>query len=619
MTIQALYPDISPSLSLDFANVKQLDPRVTFARASTARYYDGKTVAKAEENLLIRSQEFGNAAWLLTSMTQTSGVTAPDGTSTAFTLNEGTAASATHSLHQVPSLSVSTTYTFSCFIKNVDAGFAGLTINTAASNYGTVEFDLSGSGSVNRTAALGTGFSIVASSITAVGNSWFRCVATIALGSASISDPRATVYMSDGSGSFDNRGRVIYTGTSKTIEAWGAQLEQRSEVTAYTATTTQPITNYIPVLLSAANNEARFDHNPTTSESLGLLIEEQRTNLFTRSEEFDDAAWTKARASIIANTIVAPDGTLTGAKLVENTANDTHRLAQSFSWVSGTTYTISLYAKHAGRNFLFRTDTVAFPSFSNAVFNLTTGTVSFSGDITNATITNVGNGWYRCTATATANTTTTGARIFIDLIDSSNSRSYQGDGYSGIYIWGAQLEAGAFPTSYIPTVASQVTRSVDAASMTGTNFSSWYRQDEGALYAEWQKFAPSTFQAVAIASNGTSSNVVAIGHGSISGANNNMRFDVTEGGVSQASITTITNSPSNTFAKTAAAYAVNDFSVVSNGGSAGTDTSGVLPVVNRLSIGANAAGTGTFLNGTLRKLAYYPKRLTNAQLQALTT
>jgi hypothetical protein len=205
------------------------------------------------------------------------------------------------------------------------------------------------------------------------------------------------------------------------------------------------------------------------------------------------------------------------------------------------------------------------------------------------------------------------------LIDLQTTAGYTGDGYSGIYIWGAQLEAGAFPTSYIQTVASQVTRAADAASMTGANFSSWYNQAAGTLYAEWQKFAPSAFQAVAIASDGSGSNIIALGHGSISGVNNSLRFDVTTGGVNQASITSIVNSPSNTFAKTAAAYAVNDFSVVSNGGSAGTDALGVLPVVNRLIIGANAAGTGTFLNGTIRKLSYYPLRISNANLVALTS
>jgi len=205
------------------------------------------------------------------------------------------------------------------------------------------------------------------------------------------------------------------------------------------------------------------------------------------------------------------------------------------------------------------------------------------------------------------------------IIRMAEIRQATGNGFSGIFFWGAQLEAGAFPTSYIPTVASQVTRAADSANMLGVNFSSWYRADEGTLYAEWQKFAPSAFQSVVMASDGTSSNVFAIGHGSIFGGNNNLRFDVSAGGTSQASITTITNSPSNTFAKTAAAYAVNDFSVVSNGGSAGTDTLGVLPVVNRLIIGANAAGTGTFLNGTIRKLAYYPKRLSNTEIVALTS
>jgi hypothetical protein len=376
--------------------------------------------------------------------------------------------------------------------------------------------------------------------------------------------------------------------------------------------------------LSAADNEARFDHNPTTSESLGLLIEEQRTNLFERSEEFDNADWIKSNATITANTVVAPDGALSGDLITTTTTGGFNgRVTQTASLSVGVTATLSFYAKKSNSDWVSATISMTGTKARRCWWNIATGviggttTASAGGEtLVSHTIKPVGNGWYFCAMTVNPNLESLSSSQFIQSsIANTNSTAAAGDAF---FLWGAQLEAGAFPTSYIPTVASQVTRSADAASMTGTNFSSWYRADEGSMYAEWQKFAPSTFQAVAMASDGTGSNVVAIGHGSIFGGNNSLRLDVTAGGTNQASITTIANSPSNTFAKTAAAYAVNDFSVVSNGGSAGTDTSGVLPVVNRFSIGANAAGTGTFLNGTIKKLAFYPLRLQNAELQALT-
>ena len=271
---------LSPSLLLNFTNTSTLDPRITFTRSTTATFtgsngliqtaainaarfdYNPTTLASLglliEEqrvNLVTYSEQFDNAAWTKTSVSVTANsTTAPDATATADTLNEGTA-TASHSCHQAPTLTASTTYTISCFIKNIDSGFAGLAINTTSSNnYGSVEFNLAGAGSVNRTSVLGTGFAIVSSSITAVGNSWFRCVATITLGSATVADPRATVYMSDGSGSFDTRGRVTYTGTSKTIFAWGAQLEAGAFATSYIPTVASQVTRAADVAVMTGTN-----------------------------------------------------------------------------------------------------------------------------------------------------------------------------------------------------------------------------------------------------------------------------------------------------------------------------------------------------------------------------
>jgi hypothetical protein len=625
MSIKTLFPNTSPSLLLDFANVKALDSRVSFVRTTTAAYYDGKTVAKAEENLLIRSQEFDNASWVGTALSVTSGVTAPDATSTAFTLDEGTAFGV-HSLHQVPSLLSSTTYTFSCFIKNVDAGFAGLAINTtSAANYGTVEFDLSGSGSVNRTAVSGTGFSIVASSITAVGNSWFRCVATITLGSASVSDARATIYPSDGSGSFDARGRPSYTGESKTIEAWGAQLEQRSAVTAYTPTTTQAITNYIPVLLTAASGVARFDHNPTTGESLGLLIEEQRTNLLVRSEEFDNASWSIiGTVTVPTNQVIAPDGTLTADKFVlgDTIASNNAAVFQSATKpATSAPYTTSLYVKAGEFNSLrlILRDAASASNFVQAFFNLATGTIAQAANAggtftaASAAITAVGNGWYRVSVTGTSSTETS---ISVRILNYQNGTGIAtGDGFSGIFIWGAQLEAGAFPTSYIPTVAATVTRNADAASMTGTNFSSWYRADEGTFYTESASVQSAINSNVLLVNqSGSSLNEALVVRHRTDGIN----FTVRQSATDQAFISRFTLTP-RSFGKFAATYAVNDIAAVLNAGAAGTDTTAVIPVVAQMIIGGDTNVSANLLNGTIKKLSYYPQALPAAQLQALTS
>jgi hypothetical protein len=171
---------------------------------------------------------------------------------------------------------------------------------------------------------------------------------------------------------------------------------------------------------------------------LGLLIEEQRTNLLTYSEEFDDAAWSKTRSSITANTIVAPDGALTGDKLVENTDTGTHFVSQSASLIANAVYTASVYAKAGERTRVqLQTANVAnWTASVSTVFDLSAGTV-VSGT---GTITPVGNGWYRCSITATFGASNTIGGMNIFPVISGTTSSYTGDGYSGIYLWGAQLE-----------------------------------------------------------------------------------------------------------------------------------------------------------------------------------
>lgn len=363
------------------------------------------------------------------------------------------------------------------------------------------------------------------------------------------------------------------------------------------------------VMQIAAVNEARFDHNPTTGESLGLLVEEQRSNLQTYSDDFANAAWTKTRSSITSNTIIAPDGTLTGDKLVEDTtASNTHNFSQSFSATSGTTYTASVFCKAAERTEFALQLQGAFTATQVRV-NLSTGTVlNTSGTPVNSGIVSVGNGWYRVFVSQTA-TSTASSNIF-GYISVGGTTVYTGDGYSGIYIWGAQLEAGAFPTSYIPTTAASATRNADAASMTGTNFSSWFRADEGTLYAEYQQ--TSSVAAVFAINDNTTSNRIQIGNTTSAAS----QIVINTNAASQMDTTNGTY-VANNYAKVSGSYKLNDCALSANGTSPATDTGALIPVVSQAQIGARTSGA--YLNGTIKKIAYYPKRLTNAELRSLTT
>lgn len=222
------------------------------------------------------------------------------------------------------------------------------------------------------------------------------------------------------------------------------------------------------VLTSAAIDAARFDY--TAGAGLrGLLIEPARTNVFVRSEEFDNASWTKNATTVTANAAVAPDGASTADRIVETTASGVaHNCQQTFSATSGQPYTFSVYAKAAEVTVLgIAMNQVGggAPSY----FNLLTGAVTAQGSHT-ATIESVGNGWYRCTISITATSTAT-ASFRVHLCPSVGTYIYAGNASNGALFWGAQMENAATATSYIPTTTVAVARSADVLALvapTGT-------------------------------------------------------------------------------------------------------------------------------------------------------
>lgn len=575
MSISANFPAIRPSLLLDFADTRLLDPRITFTRASTASYYDQITSTLAEQNLLTYSQDLSNAAWSKSSASVTANsATAPDTTTTANTL----LADGTSNPHNVvyAQTAVSVTRTYSVYAKAGTNNFFQIWGTADANCY--ADFDLS-------TGTVGTVGSAFSASIVSVGSGWYRCIVTTS--SATLASFANAIVTS--SSAARNETNTLAT----SVYLWGAQVEQRSTVTAYTVTTTAAITNYIPVLLTAASGAARFDCNPTTRESLGLLIEESRTNLLTYSDQFDNAAWTKTACSVTANTIVAPDGTLTGDKFIPDTANSVHTIAGITTVVSGTAYMFSVYLKAGGETIAWLWQNVGG---ATASFDLSAGTATGTGIITA-----VGNGWYRCAIPYTPGSTSGQVRVY-----ARQTTAYVSDGYSGLFIWGGQLEAGAFATSYIPTVASQVTRAADAASMTGTNFSSWFNIGQGSLYSEFFKsWTVGTSTSPAQLSSPT------VSQGVMSWINTdgvNSRQWVGTTSTTMGSLSLVLSN------KTAVSYGSSNAGSL-NGAAAVANTGTFPSDMNTLNIGKYATG---YLNGTIKRIAYYPLRVTNTQLQALT-
>jgi hypothetical protein len=559
---------------LDFANSRQLDPRITFTRSTTATYYDGVTTAKAEENLFTYSQEFDNAAWTKALVTITANATtAPDGTSTAD-LAVANTTNGDHSVIQSFTFPANTTLTISCYMK------------AAGYDYGVIRHYSDGNGDVWASFNLSTGAvdsnsSGVTASITSVGSSWYRCVMTKTYSSATSGNSYGIRVANAGGIGTPFAGN----GTSG-IYIWGAQLEQRSSATAYTATTTQAITNYIPKLLTAGANQPRFDHNPTTGESLGFLIEEQRTNSVTNSDM--QAGWGIPNAGYTyADKVIAPDGSLISS-INKNSTYQLIRQGSVFNPAVSATYTVSFWAKAI--------------SGSNPTVSFDLGDLTGSGTAITTTWTR-----YSFTQAVTAGAT---PHSFLDITLPDNVT---------IALWGVQVETGAFATSYIPTTSASVTRTADAASMTGTNLSSWYNNSAGTFYVESQNEYNVT-------------NFAGTGFETYSGFQTNMFFisakrdgDYARGvtymspsGFDLVSLA-YANTSATTFYKYAGAMSKTALSTAIMGiGATKTINLGVPPMPTVFAIGSNAYAYNYFV-GHIKKLAYYPVGLTVGQLQALTS
>lgn len=388
----------------------------------------------------------------------------------------------------------------------------------------------------------------------------------------------------------------------------------------FTRASTATRVNAAGLIESVAINGPRFDYDPVTLSPKGLLIEEQRTNLLTYSEDFSNAVWIKTLASITANAAVAPDGTLTADKLISTSASGFHSAYQNFGpKTASAAYTFSFYAKAGEIGY-------CVPNFNSGLtgtqlactINLSTGAATgVSAGLTVST-TSVGNGWWRISISAIGDATTNSFASTINATNGSGSTGpFTGNDVDGIFIWGAQLEAGAFATSYIPTVAAQVTRSADNASMVGDNFANWYNASEQTWFVEYAHLAVGSNGRRVLSIGGDGADLVDVLYGVSSTADGTY---MVSGGVPGSINASVINPRPTTPTKVALAFKVNDYQSAYSGILSASDTSFAMPVgINRLGIGRNNTTAADFLCGHIRRIMYYNTRLTNAQLQALTS
>ena len=398
--------------------------------------------------------------------------------------------------------------------------------------------------------------------------------------------------------------------TTAALDLWFARYKTLDPRITFTRASSGTFVGSDGLIKTATTNEPRFDHNPTTGESLGLLVEEQRTNLLLRSEEFDNISWSKTGSSVSASSTTGPDNLSTADKIVEDTSTGGHVIIQSVSALAdSTTYTASIFCKAAERSWAALTIVDKAGGLNRVWVNLSTGAQgTTNGTVSRSSIVAYPNGWYLLSVSASTATGVGTPQVRLSMGSADNTASYTGNGTSGLFVWGAQLEAGASPTSYIPTTTATATRSADVASITGANFSSWYRQGEGTVFFEGANLAVST-TAFAV-SDGSTSNRLQMDTGT-----NTRVARVVSGGATQAS-----NSVAYTYGvsqRFALSYATDSINFA-NAGVLGTeDASATIPTVDQVRIGANPTGANP-LNNTIRRLTYWPQRLSNTTLQQIT-
>jgi len=332
------------------------------------------------------------------------------------------------------------------------------------------------------------------------------------------------------------------------------------------------------LIQTAAIDQARFDHDPVTLVCNGLLIEESRVNLLAGSQTFATSGgspnnWVDTNITRDGTLRTSPDGTNNALRITASAANGTVISSAAAGLTALRTFSIFLRRVTGTGNIQYTTNN---------------GSAWFTQAITTS--------WVRYTFAATTATQRVGIRIATAA--------------DAIEIWGAQIEGGAFATSYIPTGTTSLTRSADVCSITGANFTGMYNQSEGSLLVN--AFTSANGDRTVVSSDDNTANEMV----RLRTEGTDPFFRVTDGGSDLVAIDSGAV-VANTAFKLAGAYKINDFASVINGGTVGTDGAGTIPTVDRMRIGAGQAGNT--MCGCIASLRYYKKRLPDAKLQTLTT
>mgnify|MGYP003642997774 CR=1 FL=1 len=363
------------------------------------------------------------------------------------------------------------------------------------------------------------------------------------------------------------------------------------------------------LIKTAGNAEARVDYTDSTKGA--LLLEPARSNSIQYSEDFSNAAWVSLGSSITLNSIVSPDGTLNASKIFGDGSQPYVAIKDNIVFSSTGEYTLSVYAKVGNNNFL-RLQFAGVTNGSSAYYDLENGTTSSSG----ASIVYVGNGWYRCILTnnLTGVDLTGAVQIFASYSTSASTFPSVSDATNqNIYLWGAQIEAGSYATSYIPTSGSSVTRVAEFSSQTGVE--QVIGQSEGTMYIEFIPLDASATQILFQIRTTGSSNSGQIDFRLQSGAIRTLGNDA---GSNQFSFSGGSYTVGTTY-KVAVRYKTNDTKLYINGLFAGSDTTCSFSSSTKQQISFNEDTSILPALAKIKDARLYTTALTDAELATLTT
>jgi len=550
---------------------------MTVVRATTAtRVNSAGLIELVPYNLVTYSEQFNNADWTKGNGTITANATtSPDGTANADKFAEDSSTDAHYFGNDTASATSGQAVTFTIFAKASERSWIALRLYSGASSiFGWYNI---GSGTLGTIGAGGIG------AIDNAENGWYRCSLTITMASNSVCLPY--VFSSTGNGT------ITFAGTSGSgFFAWGAQLNEGSTAKDYLRTETRL-------------NIPRLDYSNGTCPS--ILVEPQRSNLMTYSEQLDNAAWTATAITVTANATTSPDGTTNADKLIPTNVSAFHNVYNYAAVLSGN-YSFSVFVKKGGYNFVSLQD--QFSGVFNSCFDLVNGTVTtFVGS---SNIKSYGNDWFLCSVTGNG----VGTTVIPSIVPANAISSFPvftGNGTDGIFAWGAQFEAGTYPTSYIPTTSAAVTRNADFltragfgnTSTSGTLFFDLYAEkieSSNGLYI-LQLFAGSSIGGASFA---TANGLSIIGNGAA--------IQIFNNGYTQQ-VQTLTPTAGQRV-KLAIRYNGTNVSSAINGTLSNVFADTAVGVKNALRINNGENGTQAF-----NVVCFFPSYLTDSELASLTT